>query len=318
MLKIVKRISAFLLFILLAMSLITPALSGAPVPDWRPVPTRRLPDGVVGEPYAGGRIRFRHNAAETTWDIWEGNPPPPIWSTALYERGLDAHFSPDYSHSDPWDLPMIEESWYGTLPPGLFLDHIGGLVHGTPTERGKYLFYAPSFREDGTQNHVPFHYIKIKERLATPEISIRTVRNSVLQWPAVPDAEGYYIYVNGLLTQKIGLVTSYDLDRLGLTENSMGYYTNLVAVSSDWLLIDSDRSNAEHYFPGIPGLDTLRSTDDDGLVLSAHAVNTDIPQTSVHNIFSGSFIAMCISIFATLSLGVYVFFYIRKVLIKRG
>jgi len=308
MLKIVKRTFAFLLIIILAISLITPALAQASASTRPgPVPVRALPDGIVGEPYHNARLRPMAFPANTTWNIWEGNPPPPIWSVALYERGLDQWFSPDYSHSDPWDLPMIEESWYGTLPPGLFLDHIGGLIWGTPTERGRYTIYAPAFLEDGTQRHVPYHSIVIREHLETPEIHIGTVFDSILQWPAVPEANGYLLYVNGVLARTIGAVTSFDLEHLNLAADVEDHFINLVAVSTDNLLLDSKVSNAERFTPITPGNAVYGSPQNPAIVLSAHAV----PQTSVHDTM-GSFIAMCVSVFATVALAVCVVLHFKK------
>ena len=309
MLKIVKILTVFLLITLLASLFAVPALSYMSDSSSRNyVPTFRLPDGVVGEPYSGGQIRPRNLPADTTWDIWEGNPPPPIWSVALYERGLDAYFSPDYTHSDPWDLPYIQESWYGTLPPGLFLDHIGGLIWGTPTERGRYVLYAPSFLADGTQVHVPYHSINIKERLETPDIAIRAVRDTVLQWDAIPEANGYLLYVNGVLARTIGNVTYFDLDDLNLIVGAEEHYINLVAISTDELLINSYVSNAARYNPTVPGNEVFGTPGHPRVVFSA---GNTVPQTSVHDV-TGSFIAMCISIFVTVSMSVYVFFHIRR------
>jgi hypothetical protein len=314
-LKTMKRFLAFLLITILALLLVTPTLaqaSGSSRPG--PVPVRALPDGIVGEPYHNGRIRPRSFPADTTWDIWEGNPPPPIWSVALYERGLDGWFSPDYSHSDPWDLPMIEDVWYGTLPPGLYLDHIGGLIWGTPTERGKYTIYAPAFLEDGTQRHVPYHSITVREYLETPELSIRTVRDSILQWSPVPGANGYLLYVNGVYARKLAAVTSFDLDYLNLAEDVEAHYINLVAVSTDNLLLDSKVSNSERYAPSTPGNAVYGSPVHPGIVLSA---SYTVPQTSVHDTM-GSFIMMCLSIFTTIVLSVCVFLRFRKIRADKG
>ena len=308
MFKTVKLFIAFLLIAMLSITFIVPALaqtSNSTRPG--PVPVRTLPDGIVGEPYHNGRLRPREFPADTTWDIWEGNPPPPIWSVALYERGLDTWFSPDYSHSEPWDLPYIEESWYGTLPPGLFLDHIGGLIWGTPTERGRYTIYAPAFLEDGTQRHVPYHSITIREYLETPEIDIRTVRDSILYWSAVPEANGYLLYVNGVYARRLGAVTSFDLEYLNLVESVEPHYINLVAISTDNLLLDSKASNSERFTPSKPGNAAYGTPANPSIVLTSHTV----PQTSVHDTM-GSFIAMCISIFATVFLSVCLFFHIRK------
>jgi len=312
MIKTTKRIIVFLLFVILAVSLITPALSytsnsGA----WSLVPSMGLPDGIVGESYSSGRLRFRHYHADTTWDIQEGQPPPPIWSVALYERGLDQWFSPDYSHSDPWDLPMIEESWYGTLPPGLFLDHLGGLIYGTPTQRGKYTIYAMAFHSDGTQLHVPYHSITIRERLEEPDISIRTVRDSLLLWDAVPEANGYQLYVNGVFARKVGAVTSFNLDDLDLVETGSGHYINLVATSTDDLLLNSYISNAQRYFPGSPGSNVFGSPENPG------AYTNRVPQTSVHNV-TDSLVMMCISVLATVSLSVCAVFQFRRIKKHKG
>jgi len=313
MLKTVKLFIAFLLISILAISLISPALantSGSTANG--PVPIRSLPDGIVGEPYQNGRIRPRSFPADTTWDIWEGNPPPSIWSVALYERGLDQWFSPDYSHSNPWDLPMIEDVWYSTLPPGLFLDHIGGLIFGTPTERGRYTIYAPAFLEDGTQRHVPYHSITIREYLETPEISTTTVRDSVLQWSPVPDANGYLLYVNGVFARKLAAVTSFDLEHLDLAKHNEAHYINLVAVSTDNLLLDSKASNSERFIPNMPGNQVYGTPENPAIALTAQTLRYTVPQTSVHDTME-SFIAMCVSIFATLFLSVCVFFHIRKI-----
>jgi len=315
MIKTMKRFLAFLFIAVLAISLITPALAQASdTTRLGPVPVRRLPDGIVGEPYRNGRIRPWSFPANTTWDIWEGNPPPPIWSVALYERGLDGWFSPDYSHSDPWDLPMIEDVWYGTLPPGLYLDHIGGLIWGTPTARGKYTIYAPAFLEDGTQRHVPYHSITIREYLDTPDISIGTVRDSILQWPAVPEANGYLLYVNGVFARKLAAVTSFDLEYLNLTQDVEAHYINLVAVSTDRLLLDSKVSNSERFSPSRPGDAVYGTPLHPKIALSA---SSRVPQTSVHDTM-GSFIAMCLSIFVTVFLSVCVIFRIRKIRTDRG
>jgi len=309
MLKAVKRIFALLLIAVLATAFITPAYAYQYTPRGWPVPVRALPDGIVGEPYYNGRIRPDTFPADTTWDIWEGNPPPPIWSVALYERGLDTYFSPDYSHSNPWDLPMIEESWYGTLPPGLFLDHIGGLIWGTPTERGKYVIYAPAFLEDGTQIHVPYHSITVKERLATPEIKIRTIRDTILQWEDIPEADGYLLYVNGVFARSLAAVTSFDLDYLDLAEHTEAHYINLVAVSANELLINSNASTAERFAPGSSGSAVYGTPENPRLVFTAS--NNKVPQTSTHDV-TGSFIAMCVSIFVALSLFVCLAFHIRR------
>jgi len=318
MLKTVKRLFAFLLIGILAISLFAPVLAQASnSTQLGPVPIRRLPDGVVGEPYNRGRLRPRSFPASTTWDIWEGNPPPPIWSVALYERGLDEWFSPDYSHSDPWDLPMIEDVWYGTLPPGLYLDHIGGLIWGTPTERGKYTFYAPAFLEDGTQMHVPYHSITIREQLETPDILIGSVRESILQWAAVPGANGYHIYVNGVFARKLAAVTSFDLEYLNLTQDTEAHYINLVATSTDRLLLDSKVSNSERFTPSTPGNADYGTPVNPKDMFAARSTRSIVPQTSVHDTM-GSFIAMCLSIFTTVVLSVFVFFRIRKLRNDKG
>jgi len=315
MMKSMKRITVLLLLFLFAASLVTPALAYSSNRRGI-VPTVRLPDGIVGEPYDSGQIRPKWVPAATTWDIWEGVPPPPIWSVALYERGLDEWFSPDYSHSDPWDLPMIEESWYGTLPPGLFLDQFGGLIWGTPTQRGKYVIYASSFFPDGTQRHVPYHSITIRERLATPEIVIRAVRESILHWEAIPGANGYMLFVNGVCARTLGAVTSFDLEELNLAEGVSDHYINLIAVSTDELYIDSNSSNAERFTPYTPGLKVYGSPEHPRIHLST-ADCSNVPQTSLHDI-TGSFVAMCVSILATMSLSLCVFLHFKKIRTQRG
>ena len=317
MMKTVKRIAVLLLLVVLMASFITPALAHPPRGI---VPTKYLPDGIVGEPYSYGHIRPKYLPADTTWDIWEGQPPPPIWSIALYERGLDQWFSPDYSHSNPWDLPMIEDVWYGTLPPGLYLDQFGGLIFGTPTTRGEYTFYASAFLPDGVQVHVPYHAITIRERLETPVIDLRTAINSVIDWEAVPRANGYLIYVNGVYAHKIGAVTSFDLEELNLAEGPSGHYINLIAVNTDDdLFLNSYSSNSERFIPKSPGDEVYGSPDHHKIHLSAytHTNARKVPQTSIHDT-NDSFIAMCISIAATLTLSVCVFIYIRGIRKNRG
>ena len=315
MLKTVKRLLAFLLIGILAILLVVPALAQTSANTRQgPVPVRTLPDGIVGEPYHNGRIRPMPFPADTTWDIWEGTPPPPIWSVALYERGLDGWFSPDYSHANPWDLPMIEDVWYGTLPPGLFLDHIGGLIWGTPTQRGIYTIYAPAFLEDGTQMHVPYHSITVREYLDIPDIGISTVRESIVQWPAVPVANGYLLYVNGVLARTLAAVTSFDLDYLNLAEDVEAHYINLVAISTDNLLLDSKVSHSERYTPSTSGNAVYGSPRNPKVT---HTASGAVPQTSVHDTM-GSFIAMCLSILATVVLSVCVIFRIRKIRTDRG
>ena len=319
MIKAMKRITVLLLLILLTVSIVTPALASNSYSRSRNiVRTIQLPDGIVGEPYSSGQIRPVWVPADTTWDIWEGMPPPPIWSVALYERGLDEWFSPDYSHSNPWDLPMIEESWYGTLPPGLYLDQFGGLIFGTPTQRGEYVIYASSFLPDGTQRNVPYHAITIRERLATPDISLRTVRDTILHWDAVPGANGYIVYVNGVCARKIGAVTSFDLEELNLIEGTVDHYINLVAISTDELLICSNASNSERYTPKTPGTEVFGSPEHPRILLSSKTGDCyKVPQTSFHDV-TGSFIAMCVSILATISLSACVFLRFRGLRKQRG
>jgi len=189
--RILKQSIVILLLTLLIFSTFSSALAGNHISSTSTTPRTphiiRLPDGIVGEPYSRGNIRPRNAPAGTTWDIWEGELPPPDWSIALHERGISEYTRGyDTYYEPPWDLPTIEESWYGTLPPGLYLDQFGGLIFGTPSQRGDYLIYASTFLPDGTQWRVPSFKIRIKEYLETPHINIGNVRDTLLTWQNVP------------------------------------------------------------------------------------------------------------------------------------
>jgi hypothetical protein len=103
-------------------------------------------------------------------------------------------------------------------------------------------------------------------------------------------------------------VTSFDLEYLNLSEDVEAHYINLVAISTDNLLLDSKVSNSERFTPRTTGNAIYGTPQNPTIVLATHAV----PQTSVHDTM-GSFLAMCLSIFATVILSVCLFFHIRRI-----